>query len=43
MNLEEQREIMGLLVGEEGSEFSSEKGEFEVLRDAWMVNMQHND
>ena len=38
-----QREIMWLHVGEEGSEFSSEKGEFEVLRDAWMVNMQRND
>lgn len=34
---------MWLHVGEEGSEFSSEKGEFEVLRDAWMVNMQRND
>lgn len=43
MNLEVQREIMWLHVGEEGSEFSSEKGEFEVLRDAWMVNMQRND
>ena len=43
VNLEVQREIMWLHVGEEGSEFSSEKGEFEVLRDAWMVNMQRND
>jgi len=31
VNLEVQREIMWLHVGEEGSEFSSEKGEFEVL------------
>lgn len=42
MNLEVQGEIMWLHVGEEGSEFSSEKGEFEVLRDAWSIYMQRN-
>ena len=42
MNLEVQREIMWLHGGEDGSEFSSEKGEFEVLRDAWRVYMQRN-